>query len=97
MNRLERPDRRRFSRAYLVLYEEVVSIFDRHDPVGLIASGSPRQRSGAGVPTPPAEASAAGAAGAATWPGMTLDIARVRLARLLGWCVLVPESFPCGP
>jgi hypothetical protein len=41
VNRLVRPDRRRFSRAYLVLYEEVVSIFDRHDPVALIASGSP--------------------------------------------------------
>jgi len=41
VNRPERPDRRRFSRAYLVLYEEVVNIFDRYDPVGLIASGSP--------------------------------------------------------
>jgi hypothetical protein len=41
VNRLDRPDRRRFSRAYLVLYEEVVRIFDRHDPVALIASGSP--------------------------------------------------------
>jgi len=41
VDRLTRPDRRRFSRAYLALYEEVGSIFDRHDPVGLIASGSP--------------------------------------------------------
>jgi hypothetical protein len=41
VNRLTRPDRRRFSRAYLALYEEVSSILDRHDLVGLIDAGSP--------------------------------------------------------
>jgi hypothetical protein len=41
VNRLNRPDRRRFTQAYLALYKEVGSILDRHDPVGLIASGSP--------------------------------------------------------
>ena len=41
MKRADRADRRRLTRAYLALEEEVGSILDRHDPVGLVASGSP--------------------------------------------------------
>ena len=41
MRRADRADRRRLARAYLTLQGEVGSILDRHDPVGLVASGSP--------------------------------------------------------
>jgi hypothetical protein len=38
---LTRPDRQRFSRAYLTLFEEVGSILDRYDPMAAISSGAP--------------------------------------------------------
>jgi hypothetical protein len=41
VNRLERPDRRRFTRAYLALYEEVGGILNHYDPMAAIASGAP--------------------------------------------------------
>jgi hypothetical protein len=51
VNRPNQPDRLRFTRAYLALYEEVGTILDRHDPVGLITSGSPKEEYKAEVST----------------------------------------------